>query len=169
MKNSIRKKIEFFSSQGLMKLRMKIEHECILLRFLAIAMVNISCGVLASISASTVAYAHSFEGAWDWNGAPSTKAFSIELTQRGNVLQGQYCAIARNGNRVDCDNERMPNIDGVVDRAGKSAEINFSSFFGGEGGKAKIRIQNDKLIWHVTKNPENGEFFAPIDAILDRH
>ncbi|CAN7757023.1 hypothetical protein [Paraburkholderia hospita] len=125
--------------------------------------------ILTAISANGRAYAHSFEGSWNWSVAPSTRTFSIELNAHGNVLKGQYCAVAENGNRTDCDDERNTNIDGVIDRTGQSATVHFSSFFGAKNGKARIAIQNDHLLWHITKNPDDGEFYAPSDAVLDRH
>lgn len=110
-----------------------------------------------------------FLGEWDWNDAPSTTTFSIDIKQHGNELIGQYCAVAQNGNKIDCDDEENPNIDGVVDSAGKSAIVSFSSFFGAKNGRATIKISGGHLIWHIVKKPSEGEFYAPKDAILTPH
>ena len=118
---------------------------------------------------SASAFTHSFAGAWDWNNAPSTRTFPIELAQRGNKIQGQYCAVAQNGNKTDCDDEKNPNITGSISADGQSATIRFSSFFGATNGKAQLRVLDGHLLWHITKSPDGGEFYAPGDAVLDRH
>jgi len=139
------------------------------LRIGALYLGCVCVAVLGSgVLGSGYAHASSFDGVWEWNAAPSTKTFSIELKQHGRIVQGQYCAVAQNGNRTDCDDEENLNIKGTIDRAGQSATVHFSSFFGAENGKAQIKIQNDHLFWHIKKNPDNGEFYAPSDAVLDR-
>lgn len=125
--------------------------------------------ILIGIGGNGRAYAHSFEGNWNWSVAPSPRTFSIELNAYGNVLKGQCCAVAENGNGTDRDDERNPNIDGIIDHTGQSATVCFSSFFGARNGKARIALQNGHLLWHITRNPGDGEFYAPSDAVLDRH
>ena len=117
---------------------------------------------LIAVGGSGRVYASSFEGNWNWSIAPSIRTFSIELNAHD-------CAVAQNGNRTDCDDEGNPNIDGIIDRTGQSATVHFSSFFGAKNGKARIAIRNGHLLWHITKNPDDGEFYAPNDAVLDRH
>lgn len=110
-----------------------------------------------------------FAGEWDWKDSPSTMTFSIDIKQQGKRLQGQYCAVAQNGNKTDCDDESNPNIDGLIDDSGKSAIVNFSSFFGAKNGRAALKMSDGHLIWHILKNPIEGEFYAPKDAILVPH
>ncbi|WP_306716775.1 hypothetical protein [Burkholderia dolosa] len=87
--------------------------------------------VVAAISMSGCASpADPFAGEWGWNNVPNTMMFSIDLKQQGDKLRGQYCAVAQNGNKSDCDDEKNHNIDGVVDSTGKSAIVNLCSFFG---------------------------------------
>ena len=114
-------------------------------------------------------FAQPFTGEWDWNSAPSTRTFSIKLKQKGNRLYGQYCAVAQNGNKIDCDDEEDINIVGYIDNTGKSSIVKFSSFFDAKNGKAKISINGENLFWRIIKNPEGGEFYAPKDAILVPH
>jgi hypothetical protein len=126
--------------------------------------------VFAAISANGCASpAHPFDGEWEWNNDPSTMAFSIDLKQHGDKLQGQYCAVAQNGNKTDCGDEKNPNINGIVYGSGKLAIIGFSSFFGAKNGKATLEISDGNLIWRIIKTPNGGEFYAPKDATLVPH
>ncbi|TDN69139.1 hypothetical protein [Paraburkholderia sp. BL10I2N1] len=130
--------------------------------------IPLGCALIV-FSHSVGAFSHSFNGEWDWRDAPISRTFSVDLKQHGRKLRGQYCAVAQNGNRVDCDDEENSNIEGDIDAAGQSATVSFSSFFGAKNGKAKIKMSDGRLIWHIIKNPTGGEFYAPSDAILDRH
>ncbi|MEM5293752.1 hypothetical protein VSR82_05350 [Burkholderia sp. JPY481] len=114
------------------------------------------------------AFADSFSGLWDWNDAPGPSTFSIKLKEQGRVLRGQYCAVAQNGNKIDCDDEQNANIEGHVDAAGQSAVVRFSSFFGAKSGKAQLKIDDGRLVWHIIKKPVEGEVYAPKHAVLDR-
>lgn len=127
---------------------------------------HIICLILASVA--SLVYAKPFTGQWDWDEAPSSRAFSLKLIQNGTILSGQYCAVAGNGNRVDCDDEEIQNITGSIDNSGKSAAIDFYSFFDARGGKASLSLKNNHLVWLIIKNPQ-GEFYAPQKAILMRH
>ncbi|WP_162601022.1 hypothetical protein [Paraburkholderia sp. C35] len=118
---------------------------------------------------STSVFAQSFSGEWDWNNAPSSRAFSLALAQRENHINGQYCAVAQNGNKTDCDDEKNENITGDISGNGQFATVSFSSFFGAANGKAELRMRDGHLIWNITRMPNGGEFYAPKDAVLDRH
>jgi len=126
------------------------------------------CFLFVAVFLSGGASAHSFSGEWVWNNSPAARTFSIEIKQQGGELQGQYCAVAQNGSRVDCDDEVNQNIGGNVDSNGVSATVRFSSFFGAKNGEARIEVNGDHLHWHIIKNPDGGEFYSPRDAVLDR-
>lgn len=111
----------------------------------------------------------SFSGEWDWTDAPDSQTFSMKLKIQGNQLVGQYCAVSQNGQKTDCDDEKNPNIHGELDKYGRSVFVEFSSFFGAKKGDAVLKFNKERLIWHVTKNPVGGDFYAPEDAVLDRH
>jgi hypothetical protein len=125
----------------------------------------------AALSTATTASStkESFSGRWDWTDAPDLRTFSIDFIQKGKQIVGQYCALSQSGNRTDCDDKRNPNIHGKLDRAGRSALIVFSSFLGGENGKATLKMTEGHLIWQIKKNPTGGEFYAPRDALLSRN
>ncbi|WP_133300346.1 hypothetical protein [Paraburkholderia lacunae] len=128
---------------------------------------------LAFIAVTTICNASptktSLSGEWDWADAPESRTFSIDLKLNGNQIVGQYCAVAQSGNKTDCDDEKNPNLHGELDRAGRSAAVEFTSFFGAKKGKAVLKISKGRLIWHVTQDPVDGEFYAPRDAVMDRH
>lgn len=108
-----------------------------------------------------------FTGIWTWNKAPLSESFLLDLRQTGKRLDGRYCAVAQNGNRIDCDDERNPNLKGTVTTSGDAVIVKFSSFFGAKDGKAELRRSSGHLIWHILEAPHGGEFWAPKDAILD--
>jgi hypothetical protein len=109
-----------------------------------------------------------FDGEWG-SAVASNGTFSISLRQTVSRIIGQYCAIAKNGNKIDCDPENNPNITGVVNGHSGVASLTFSSFFGATTGKATIVRGNGQLIWHVVEAPQGGESYAPLNAILQRN
>lgn len=126
------------------------------------------CLLFFAMAACGLASAQSFNGEWDWNDAPGSKTFSIYIKQHGNRLEGQYCAVAQNGNKIDCEDDGKPNVAGIIDEAEQSSIVDFYSFFGAQSGKALLRISKGRLIWHIIESPKGGEFYAPQNAILDR-
>jgi hypothetical protein len=128
---------------------------------------GIICVFLLIGHANAASSTQTFTGMWTWNKAPSSESFSLDLKQTGKQLEGQYCAVARNGNRVDCDDERNPNLNGTLTASGDAVIVRFSSFFGAKGGRAELRKNSGHLIWHILEAPHGGEFWAPKDAILD--
>lgn len=116
----------------------------------------------------SLARAHSFNGEWNWDAAPSSRNFSLHIIQKGRMLRGQYCAVARNGNRIDCDDKANENIAGKVDVSGQTAKIKFSSFFGAVGGIAVLKLKGNELSWTIIDDPVGGEFYAPSAAVLSQ-
>jgi hypothetical protein len=110
--------------------------------------------------------AEKFDGEWEKPSLASSGTFSISLKQKDSKITGQYCAITKNGHRIDCDTENNPNITGDVDGRSGSANLTFSSFFGATTGKATIALRHGQLIWHIREIPRGGESYAPLDAIL---
>lgn len=108
-----------------------------------------------------------FVGEWDKPSMASNGTFSISLAQTDSTIIGQYCAVTKNGHKIDCDVEKNPNITGIVDGRSGRANLTFSSFFGATTGKATITLQNGQLIWHIIEVPR-GEFYAPLNAVLLR-
>src|SRR6478672_2870500 len=92
--------------------------------------------------------------------------FTLQLKIRKGKLFGNYCAVARNGNKIDCSIDEENNLSGKF--KGKKNQINFYSFFGAKNGKAVIEIINSKKIkWKIVKAP-NGECYAPNDCVLTK-
>jgi hypothetical protein len=130
--------------------------------FLFLLFLFISGAAVASSAAK------SFSGEWEWTNSPPDYTFSLSLKQRGYTLVGQYCAVAHAGKRIDCDEEKNQNVSGHIDLKSGIATVRFMSFFGASPGKATIKIVNRHLIWHITEKPNEGESYAPIDAIMNR-
>lgn len=112
------------------------------------AMIAIFFMVIAKVCNAS-ATMKSLSGTWDWADSPESRAFSIDLKQHGSQISRQYCAVAQNGRKTDCDDEKNPNLHGALDRTGQSAVVGFTSFFGAENGKAVMRIIEGRLIWHI--------------------
>ncbi|MBB3213807.1 hypothetical protein FHW67_003108 [Herbaspirillum sp. Sphag1AN] len=105
-------------------------------------------------------------GDWEWLNAPESQTFSIHLEQHGRNLIGQYCAVTQSGNKIDCDADKNPNIHGMLDETGTIAVVDFSSFFGGDNGKASLNFDGKSLMWHITRQPVDGQSYAPTAATL---
>lgn len=111
------------------------------------------------------------QGSWWFENKDST--FELKLKQQGNKIFGRYCAIAQNGNKIDCDpqNEEEDNIVGTI--KDNVAVVMFKSYYG-EGmskvgmnvGKARIIYKGDSLEWIVMQAPKNDYFYCPDKATL---
>jgi len=108
----------------------------------------------------------------DWWAEGDGWSFNLALEQEGNKLKGRYCAVAQNGNRIDCDPDK-DNIRGDV--KGSESEVAFDSYYGegmgkrgGNVGKAKISIRGNKLEWIVIESPKNTYYYCPNKAILEK-
>jgi hypothetical protein len=126
-----------------------------------------------NIASSDLAFngadARIFDGKWEQYTVASSGTFSMSLTQTRSGIIGQYCVIAKNGNKIDCDPVNNPNITGVVNGHSGIANLTFSSFFGAASGKATIARRNNQLIWHVVELPQGGNSYAPLNAILHKN
>ncbi|CAG9236006.1 hypothetical protein BGLA2_700043 [Burkholderia gladioli] len=83
-------------------------------------------------------------------------------------LQEVIALLPRGGRRIDCDPEGTNNLNGTISSDGSHATINFFSFFGAKNGTSDISINNGKLHWKVTKNPDGDFFYGPFDVYLTR-
>lgn len=95
------------------------------------------------------------------------RTFEINFVVEEGVLKGQYCAVAKNGNRIDCSEDVKYNISGTV--KGNKIAINFYSFLGGKNGEAEIVILNDGSIsWKIIKQTDLAENYAPLNCVLKK-
>ena len=121
------------------------------------------------LSASSFA-SSSFTGVWsgekdDTENQPlSTLSLDIKQTQQN--ISGSYCYISRHGARIDCPDEGESNLSGTLQ--GDSALVEFNSSFGGKGGKAQLTINQGVMSWQLLKEPEGGDYTAPVSYILHK-
>ena len=107
----------------------------------------------------------------DWEMESKSKinddTFSINIIKSTDgKLKGYYCAVARNGNKIDCTPDKEVNIT-EIKKESNHYLVSFKSFFGATNGEAKIILSNGRLHWQVTKKPI-GEFYCPLDAYLTK-
>jgi hypothetical protein len=112
------------------------------------------------------AYSQSnYSGDWGWD--VKTANFSISIIQKDNIIKGTHCAIAQNGNRIDCDVAYLDNnksIFGIV--KGDSVLVTFISAYCGKPGTAVIkRINATQIQWRITKQTD-GISFIPGNVIM---
>ncbi len=132
--------------------------------------VGFSLAVLLSISSSSLFASDDFTGQWSGqekndNGSLYS-TLTLKLKQQNNNIMGSYCYVTRSGNKIDCPDNEQKNLKGVAN--GNNALIDFDSAFGGVKGKASLEIKDNKVIWKLIKDPENGEFYAPKNYTLDK-
>lgn len=108
-----------------------------------------------------------FVGDWELeNNSPGiNNTFSIHLQKNSSgVLEGYYCAVVRNGTKIDCSPYKEINIK-TVDKQKEGYLVSFESFFGAKNGRALIKVKNNKLYWQIIKEPL-GDFYCPKSVYL---
>ncbi|MCR1024158.1 hypothetical protein NQT66_05030 [Cellulophaga baltica] len=105
-------------------------------------------------------------GLWSWEYVDNSKAhmnkvFTLDLIQRGSVVEGKYCAIAKNNKIIDC--YKNDNLKGIIIK--DTVHINFNGFYDSESsGKAILYKKGDNLVWQITSTI--GDVYAPKYAEL---
>lgn len=100
-----------------------------------------------------------------WSGEENNKdgtvysTLTLKIKQSGDNLVGRYCYVTRNGNRIDCPDDNVSNMKGVIKN--DKAVVEFDSSFGGKGGVAELVLEKNDLVWHLIKEPKGGDFYAP--------
>jgi hypothetical protein len=108
-------------------------------------------------------------GHWQWESKSST--FELDIVQTGDSLKGSYCAVALNGNRIDCndnDSDGYCLISGVLEN--NEAKIVFNSAFSDpelkDTAEVVYNIKNKTLLWTWTQ--KNIVAYVPNKAILKK-
>jgi hypothetical protein len=105
-----------------------------------------------------------YSGVWHWTSTRST--FTLTLIQKQDSLLGYHCAVAQNGNRIDCPDKSETTIRGIILK--DSAIVTFRSTYSRKDGTAIIKKTDaNSIFWKINK-PPSGEFFLPDNAILTR-
>lgn len=98
-----------------------------------------------------------FDG--DWAGEfENDSTLTLRLAESGNRITGSYCYISQRGNRIDCPEDDEQNLSGTI--AGKRANVEFNSSFGGPGGRAVLEIKGREMEWRLV-TPQKGNYYAP--------
>lgn len=87
---------------------------------------------------------------------------------KSNTTVGQYCYVTNYGNRTDCDPSEAENITNIKKISEHMYEADFVSFNDNVGGKVKIKIDNNKMFWVVTKYPKGDGYYGPQKYQLDK-
>ncbi|WP_416412173.1 hypothetical protein [Pantoea sp. App145] len=126
--------------------------------------------VMLSVQPVSVLSSENLSGQWSGvisnEDGSSYSVLTLKIRQSGDKLSGVYCYVTRGGNRIDCPDEGENNLRGDVGNS--KATIEFDSSFGGKNGKAELTLNGEKLLWHLIKEPQNGDFYAPENYELDR-
>jgi hypothetical protein len=120
------------------------------------------CGLIFAFFSYPVYAIDGFTGQWSGENVvndQNSSTLTLDIIQKGDVINGQYCYVTQNGNRIDCPDDDTINLHGKV--KGSSSIINFDSSFGAKNGKAKITIDDNKMKWEILIKPEGGRFYAP--------
>lgn len=106
-------------------------------------------------------------GHWESKNDSNTNTYSIDFFLRNDgQLEGQYCAVARGGNKIDCSPKVERNVN-FLRQEGENIIVSFESFFGAKNGVARIKKKQNELFWEVVKKPQ-GEFYSPLKTILTK-
>ena len=110
-----------------------------------------------------------FTGSWG-SKADDAVAFSLDLTQAGNHIEGYHSAVAQHGNRIDAvtPDDGQPSITGDVSEG--VAHLRFRSGYSdatdAATGEATITISGNTLEWKITKS--SGVHYLPTSSTLYR-
>ena len=94
----------------------------------------------------------------------NNKTFEINLYKISkDRIQGNYCSVSRNGNKIDCFKDDETNIFGNVKN--DTLFVNFNSNWENSKGTAILYlIKDEQLFWKITKS--KGELYLPSEIIL---
>ncbi len=106
-------------------------------------------------------------GHWHWESKSSN--FDLDIIQNNDSLKGSYCAVAYNGNRIDCndnDSDGYCLISGILQK--DKASITFNSAYSEPELKDTAEIiynpADKTLLWTWTQ--KNIVAYVPKKAVL---
>jgi hypothetical protein len=120
---------------------------------------------LVAFMNATAHGAPSFTGSWA-SKANGDFEFSLDLTQKGNRLEGYHTAVALHGRRIDAvlPSDGPPSVAGII--SGGVAEVHFQSGYSDATGEATISLHGNKLEWKIIKS--SGAHYLPESCVLYR-
>ncbi len=111
-----------------------------------------------------------FTGTWNYefNSAENdllNRTFELKLINQKENIKGQYCAVAKGGRKIDCNDKEIYNISGILKN--DVAYVDFTGFFDKKAkGKAKIYFEGESIVWEIIS--VEGEIAAPKKALLKK-
>ena len=111
---------------------------------------------------------NNLSGKWEWKENNLAFTFDIYIKQTGDSITGNYCAIANNGNKIDCSVENDDNCNMYGKQVNNVTVLTFTSCYMEAKGEAIITYnpKKDELIWKLGNTTDI--VFAPDSAILKR-
>jgi len=132
-----------------------------------IVLFTLLCLSYCSLGSNKVnSYQGTFSGNWKWERNSDKGEFTISFSQKGDTVIGNYCAIAQAGERIDCFDKGEYSFRFLISGSNSTRiEFKFKTAYSNTYGKAKITLENNKLLWEIIEKPK-GEFYAPLKAVL---
>lgn len=116
-----------------------------------------SCRAQTNINANS-----KWLGQWEWKkGEMEIPSYQFTLRIKKitkDSIYAQYCAVARSGEKIDCESDEEDNVKGIIHN--DKAIVKYYSFFNGKNGIAEITCTNNMLNWKIIRIP-TGESYAP--------
>lgn len=111
---------------------------------------------------------NNFNGTWNYEFNSDenellNRTFELKLSSKKDIIYGQYCAVAKGGRKIDCNDKQIYNISGIIKN--DIAYVDFTGFLDKKAkGKAKIYFDGESLIWEIIT--VDGEIAAPKKAMM---
>ena len=111
---------------------------------------------------------HNISGEWYWEG--KSDDFTLDIQQQGDSINGTYCAIAQNGNRIDCWDSGGGYCILKGKMTGDTAQVLFNSCYYNasimDTATIVYRTKNNTLLW--TWQGKYIFSFAPLRTVLTK-
>ena len=117
-----------------------------------------------------ICFSQGVQGSWNWkdsNGKHASEIIFVNVDT--NNLQGNYCSIFYNGEKVDCNNSQEEFFIQISNVTTNIYQGTFRSNFSGLTGKLKIiyNPKGDTFLLEILEEPD-GEYYLPDGYVFKR-